>query len=89
MCVLYGNQLLHFRLIGLLQAEGIGHHLLNRTRPIVALHRLQDTVAGVEILLAYPADIAQHLLGRFILQGTVQVAEDPGDTFADRLQLLF
>ena len=86
--VLDRNQRLHFRFIGLLQIQGVGHHFVYRARTVVILHGLQNAVARVKILLAYAVDIGQHLLGFFILESVVQLAQDCGDAVADRLQTL-
>ena len=83
-----GNQLLHLRFISLLHGKGGGHHLLNGTRTIVVLHRLQDAIARVQILLAHATDIRQHLLRLFILQRVVQLAQDHRDVLADLFQVL-
>ena len=40
LAVLDSNKLLHFRFVGLLQVEGVGHHLLNRALTVVILHGL-------------------------------------------------
>ena len=86
--VLDRNQRLHFRFIGLLQVQGVGHHFVYRARTVVILHGLQNAVARVKILLAHAVDIGQHLLGFFILESVVQLAQDCGDALADRLQTL-
>ena len=87
--ILDRNQRLHFRFIRLLQVQGVGHHLVYRACTVVILHGLQNAVARVKILLAYAVDVRQHLLGFFILESVVQLAQDCGDALAYRLQTLF
>ena len=88
LAVLNGNQLLHLRFISLLHGEGGGHHLLNSASTVVVLHRLQDAVARVQVLLAHAADIRQHLLGLMILQHVVQLAQNHRDMLANLFQVL-
>ena len=59
-----------------MQIQGVGHHFVYRARTVVILHGLQNAVARVKILLAYAVDIGQHLLGFFILESVVQLAQD-------------
>ena len=86
--VLNRNQLLHFSFIGLLHGEGMGHHLLDSTRTVIILHRLQNAIARVQILLTNVADLGKDLLRFRVLQHRIQLAQNHRDMLADLFKML-
>ncbi len=54
----------------------------------MVLHRLQNTIPRVQILLAHAAYLGENLLRLLILQCLVQLAEDHRDVLANLFEML-